>query len=311
MNAWDAFFCVVGAIVLGVISSEVADWILPLARWIVRHQATKMGDQAERYREEWLADLADTPGKLVPLWNACGTLTTPLKIGLDRRINLAGGLGAFAFAWLRNVASLIVAAGVALLLTLAYPPTADRVAAYTLLVGLTFLIGLSFCPPVRWAGGALYGRLNYAGRVVLGGMTVPVFIALAVSATLIPPSWQPPPKAPHGEYASLGFDIPTFRATQTETGRYEFLPTKPSLDSTRSTRLSDSRVQSPSRPPRDVARRRPRKSKPLLEASPLLAFSEFALVPLEEQPIPSMQDYVPPVYVGPPSIPTGLRIFPG
>ena len=68
MTAWDAFLYVVGAIVLRVVSSEIGDWIPPLARWIVRHQATKMGDQAERYREEWLADLVDTPGKLVPLW---------------------------------------------------------------------------------------------------------------------------------------------------------------------------------------------------------------------------------------------------
>jgi hypothetical protein len=72
---------VVTALFVPLLLSEFGDWCPWLARRMVRWAANHLGDRtvAERYEEEWLADLSEIPGKL-----ACLAVAVSYLIWLPR-----------------------------------------------------------------------------------------------------------------------------------------------------------------------------------------------------------------------------------
>jgi hypothetical protein len=69
-----------------IITGELSAYAEPLARWVIERAATRLPtDVRFRFREEWLAHLADTPGSLHKLWHsvgcfvAAGKVATPLS----------------------------------------------------------------------------------------------------------------------------------------------------------------------------------------------------------------------------------------
>jgi GAF domain len=64
------------AVLTPLVVREAGDHARPLARWLLRWGARRIGraDQAERYEEEWLADLERIPGGLTKLAFACGVV---------------------------------------------------------------------------------------------------------------------------------------------------------------------------------------------------------------------------------------------
>jgi transcriptional regulator with GAF, ATPase, and Fis domain len=64
------------AVFIPLLVNETGDLALSLARCVLRWGARRIGqaDQAERYEEEWLADLERVPGNLTKLVYACGVL---------------------------------------------------------------------------------------------------------------------------------------------------------------------------------------------------------------------------------------------
>lgn len=64
------------AVLVPLLVNEAGDLLPSLARCLLRWGARRIGpaDQAERYEEEWLADLERIPGKLTKLVHACGVL---------------------------------------------------------------------------------------------------------------------------------------------------------------------------------------------------------------------------------------------
>ena len=63
-------------ILIPLLVNEAGDLAPPLARYLLRWGARRIGQagQAQRYEEEWLADLERVPGKLTKLAHACGVL---------------------------------------------------------------------------------------------------------------------------------------------------------------------------------------------------------------------------------------------
>jgi hypothetical protein len=66
----------VAVVLIPLLVNEAGDLVPSLARCLLRWGARHIGqaDQAERYEEEWLADLDRIPGKLTKLAHACGVL---------------------------------------------------------------------------------------------------------------------------------------------------------------------------------------------------------------------------------------------
>jgi hypothetical protein len=64
------------AIVIPLVVNEAGDLARSLARCLLRWGARRIGraDQAQRYEEEWLADLERIPGNLTKLGYACGVV---------------------------------------------------------------------------------------------------------------------------------------------------------------------------------------------------------------------------------------------
>jgi hypothetical protein len=64
------------AVLTPLVVREAGDFARPLARCLLRWGARRLGraDQAERYEEEWLADLERVPGGLTKLAFACGVV---------------------------------------------------------------------------------------------------------------------------------------------------------------------------------------------------------------------------------------------
>ena len=64
------------AIMIPLVVNEAGDLARSLARCLVRWGARRIGraDQAQRYEEEWLADLERVPGNLTKLGYACGVV---------------------------------------------------------------------------------------------------------------------------------------------------------------------------------------------------------------------------------------------
>lgn len=65
---------IVMAVLVPLLVTEFGDWCPWLAKRLVRWSAQRLGDPAAcaRYEEEWLANLAEVPGKLSPLIAAVG-----------------------------------------------------------------------------------------------------------------------------------------------------------------------------------------------------------------------------------------------
>ena len=64
------------AIMIPLVVNEAGDLARSLARCLLRWGARRIGraDQAQRYEEEWLADLERVPGNLTKLGYACGVV---------------------------------------------------------------------------------------------------------------------------------------------------------------------------------------------------------------------------------------------
>ena len=64
------------AIMIPLVVNEAGDLARALARCLLRWGARRIGqaDQAQRYEEEWLADLERVPGNLTKLGYACGVV---------------------------------------------------------------------------------------------------------------------------------------------------------------------------------------------------------------------------------------------
>jgi len=64
------------AVLIPLAVNEAGDLLPSLARYLLRWGARRIGPagQAERYEEEWLADLESVPGKLTKLAHACGVV---------------------------------------------------------------------------------------------------------------------------------------------------------------------------------------------------------------------------------------------
>jgi hypothetical protein len=78
------------AVLIPLAVNEMGDLAPSLARWLLRWGAKRIGraDQAERYEEEWLADLERVPGKLTKLMRACSILVwsvPPLRAQFRKR----------------------------------------------------------------------------------------------------------------------------------------------------------------------------------------------------------------------------------
>jgi hypothetical protein len=84
------------AIMIPLLVNEAGDLTRSLARCLLRWGARRIGraDQAERYEEEWLADLERIPGSLTRLVYACGVVvrSVPRLRAQFRRPRLPGAL---------------------------------------------------------------------------------------------------------------------------------------------------------------------------------------------------------------------------
>ena len=90
----------VAAVLIPLLVNEAGDLVPSLARRLLQWGARHIGqaDQAQRYEEEWLADLDRIPGKLTKLVHACGVLVCSVPRlraqfrPRTRRARLLGGL---------------------------------------------------------------------------------------------------------------------------------------------------------------------------------------------------------------------------
>jgi hypothetical protein len=56
-----------------IVTAELSAYAEPMARWMIDKAVERVpADYRDRFREEWLADLNDTPGMLRKLWHAAG-----------------------------------------------------------------------------------------------------------------------------------------------------------------------------------------------------------------------------------------------
>lgn len=87
------FVFIVTAVLLPLLLSEFGDWSPWLARRVARWTARRLGNRslAERYEEEWLAELAEVPGKLVPLVVAIGYLAALPRMRWSLRSQASAG----------------------------------------------------------------------------------------------------------------------------------------------------------------------------------------------------------------------------
>jgi hypothetical protein len=168
---------VVTSLAINLLANQIDTWLPDMARRIVRHQARKMGSRAGRCEEEWLADLDDRRGGLAQLYFALGTLIVPLRIANEET---PGGI--VGWAWL------IVPAGTIVLLLRAYPLEPSRYAAYAVLLQVVIVCAVCLAAPLRRVFAVRYERLNYRGRVGVGGLIVPAICIFTIALSLIPSS---------------------------------------------------------------------------------------------------------------------------
>ncbi len=69
-------------VVSGIVTAELIAYAEPIARWIIGKAVERLPlDNRDRFREEWLAHLDETPGALRKLWHATGCCLGAAKVG--------------------------------------------------------------------------------------------------------------------------------------------------------------------------------------------------------------------------------------
>ena len=181
-----ALVALVGGVFVNLLSTVFEGWGCRLARRLVRTQARKMGDRAERCEEEWLAHLEDMPGALAKLDFAVSLQFAGVQTLIERwRDGDGEDLRAVA-VWLADRASVLPLLALVLLFFV-YPFDGYRYASFAVLVPLLLIIGLSLAPRFREAVARTYDRLSYPGRVALSGLVVPLLAYFVVAMDYIPP----------------------------------------------------------------------------------------------------------------------------
>jgi two-component sensor histidine kinase len=69
-------------VISGIVTAELIAHAEPIARWIISKAVERLPpDNRDRFREEWLAHLDETPGTLRKLWHATGCYLGAAKVG--------------------------------------------------------------------------------------------------------------------------------------------------------------------------------------------------------------------------------------
>jgi hypothetical protein len=190
-----------GELLMNLVTNLLGDWLMRrIARWIVRYQASAMGEQSARCREEWLAHLDETPDGWTQLKVALRMLEVPFNTFIEKCCDV--GAGRATVAWIREHGALVTSVPVAVLLFKDYPLDQTRFAAYAVAIPLLLLCVLSLTPLFRRALAIGYERLNYGSRIVMGGLAVPVVVYLIIAWGWVPPSERPPKRAVKGALAA-------------------------------------------------------------------------------------------------------------
>jgi len=320
---------IIAPILTNLVSNQIEAWLPMIARRIVRRQAAKMGPRAMRCEHEWLHDLEQRRGGLSQLRYALGLFRVPLLTKIELLRNRTGGLKSAAIVWCSDRAwwSTVV---LGVLLVVFYPPDASRRAAYAVIIPVLVTSTLYLWPLGRQATGLVYGRLNYAFRVSVGGLVVPIVVCLAVAWALVAPTWRPPARAALNPRGALEPKLVVIALPMRIDARENLSGTEVrDVESATRPTPNDDSLQTPGPLPEDegllaarslpvfVLTPTPTLPLPVLpdedgllsaRTSPVLTTeSERAEVPLPEQPLPSPQAYRP-TPGGPPPAPTNLRI---
>jgi hypothetical protein len=65
-----------------IVTGELSAHVEPFARWVINKGAERLPVEVrDRFREEWLAHMDETPGALRKLWHAMGCRLGAIKVG--------------------------------------------------------------------------------------------------------------------------------------------------------------------------------------------------------------------------------------
>lgn len=286
------FLGFVAAVLVALIANQIDASLPSIARWIVRHQARKMGPRAVRAEEEWLAHLDETPGGLGKLVVAIGTLVVPL-----RTIETSVAWSAWLVYCLWILVPLVAVATM-------YPPQQDRMASYSI-VALALVVSGLFVPArLRAALATCYDHLSYYSRVCLGGAAVPVIGFIVIAWTTIVTTPNPLETTVAYTRASHEPRLVFLQANAAEFGRSD-------------ARVSEAPVRVRVLPiqPAPIPPEQPSLANfnvldgdsrlPAPDALPLSVLVGVPALSLPEQPIPSREGYPT---AGPPPAPMNLRL---
>jgi hypothetical protein len=318
-----------GEVLKSLVTNLIGDWLLRLiARWIVRYQASTMGEQSARCKEEWLAHLNETSEGWAQLKVALRLLQVPLNTFIEECWD--AGLRRATLASIRERGALFTVP-IAVLLVTVYPPDQTRFAAYPVAIPLLVVCALTITPHCRRALAISYERLNYMGRIVTGGLAVPAIVYFVVVWGWVAPSKHPPKRAVVGSIAATRSPLVVIPALPLDIDSQETMGGNEYSGSPAPTRVS---------PSSDFfSRRQPRQNNNGLLGTrtlPILMLSELQYIPLPKlptddellsartmpdlntselpevnspkQPLPSVRDLVP--TGGVPSAPTNLHLVP-
>jgi hypothetical protein len=313
-----------GAIFVNLLSNQVEVWMPSFARWVVRHLARTMGPRAARCEEEWLAHLDQTSGGLAQLYVALRMLEVPFRTFIENSRDTPSGLKSA----IRERAGLFTVSIAGALLIASYPPVEGRLPAYAILIPL--LIGCALCLDYPHKLSAVYGRLNYFGRVVVGGFVLPLIVYFPLVWGLIAPSPRPPKKGVIGRQIATRSTFVIFPSLPLDSDRRETMASNvraadpvaaratPRTDFvTKREPVSTNKYgvltvrplpifnfsELPAKPPAESP-----YDEGLLSARtlPFLSLSELPEISLPTQPLPPLVE----IRVSAPAAPTNLRIIP-
>jgi hypothetical protein len=111
-----------------ILSGELSAHAEPLARWIINKGAERLPVQArDRFREEWLAHMDETPGELRKFWHAMGCQLAAMKLDyvLRRQRKPATQIGERGLEALRHIRMLCGDAGFEQVIRVALDAAAD------------------------------------------------------------------------------------------------------------------------------------------------------------------------------------------
>jgi hypothetical protein len=172
-----AFWALLG----GLLSNQIEAWLPALAKWLVRRAAARMPHSTERYEEEWLSLLEETPGGLAKLLRSLGLLSVPISA----RIEFLKGMPRGHIA--RDIGALLALA-VAVAALAPYSLEPSRYAAYSALVIVFGALALGLSPSLQRLVAIAYERMGYASRITVGGLMIPLVVVLALAVSWIPAS---------------------------------------------------------------------------------------------------------------------------